>query len=622
MPGNLRRLPALACAVLLGLATLSPFPASAQAEAPTITTSTLAEYGAPLYPADMDHWPYANPDAPKGGTVKLWGYGTFDTLNALILRGEAPRNLGMIDVGLMTGSGDELASMYPMIATSVTYAADVSWAIFTLRPEARYSDGQPITADDFVFSFEAIRDYGTPFIRIFFEDVASAEALDAQHVKFTFRSTGRMKPLIVAAGLTPLSRTWWDGSPGRDISQPTMTPFPSSGPYRFGAVEAGRSIIFERVQDWWGADLPTARGQYNFDRVRFDYYQDRDVAFEAFHGGAYDFLQVYSSRQWATGFDTPTVKDGSIVKTSFPDESPKGLQGFYLNTRRPPLDDVRVRTALGLLFDFEWTNQNLMYGLYTRSKSFFPNTDYAAPTLPDAAELALLEPYRAQLPPELFTEPVPVSSTDGTGTVRAQQRQALVLLREAGWALKGGKLLGPDGQQMHLQVVESSGALARIIEPWLQNLRRVGIDAEIRVIGDAANYQRLLDSFAFDITVVNATFYPPPGAELVSRFASKDAAIDGSGNFAGIQSPVVDALLQELLAAQGDLPRLKIVCHALDRVLMWGRYVIPNWYNANHLIAYWDHMDHPATLPKYGVGSVGGWDGVGVGFPELWWSKP
>ncbi len=616
MPGLSRRLSVLAAALLLSFA--SPV----LAEQGTITATALAEYGTPLYAPDMPHWPYANPDAPKGGTVKLWGYGTFDTLNALILRGEAPRNVSMVDVGLMVSSGDELDAAYPMIASHVTYAEDVSWAVFTIRPEARWSDGQPITADDFVFAFDAIKAHGRPFSKIFFEDIAKAEAQGRQQVKFSFLSTGRKKPLLVAAGLAPIAKHWWTGAPGRDISQPTITPYPSSGPYRFGAIEPGRMISYERVADWWGRDLPTAKGLYNFDTIRFDYYQDRDVAFEAFLGGAFDFQQIYTSRHWATGFNVPAVQDGRLIKTTFPDASPKGLQGFYLNTRRKPLDDTRVRQALGLLFDFEWTNQNLMYGLYTRSKSFFPNSEYAAPPLPDAAELALLEPFRAQLPPELFTQPVPVSSTDGSGSVRAQQRQALALLREAGWTQKDGKLIDANGQQMRLELLESSGALVRVIEPWLQNLRRIGIQADIRLLGDAANYQRQLDQFAFDITGINATFYPPPGPELLSRFSSTDADIPGSGNFAGIRSPVVDALMQELLAAQGNLPRLKIVTHALDRVLMWGHFVIPNWYNGNHLVAYWNRLEHPTRLPKYGVGAVGGWDGVGVGFPDLWWAKP
>jgi microcin C transport system substrate-binding protein len=590
---------------LAGVLAMGAVPAARAAEMHKATA--LAEYGEPLYGPDMKHFPYANPDAPKGGDITLRGIGTFDTLNYWILQGDYPRDITLTQGALMANSEDELSSAYPQIAESVDYADDLSEAVFHLNPAAVYSDGHPITAGDFVFMLETIKKVGHPFLRSVYQDVASAEAIDDHTLKVILGAHTR-KALLAAASLSPLPRYWWDGSEGRDPAHSTLTPYPSSGPYKIKSVDPGRSITYERVKDWWAASLPTQLGQNNFDTIKDIFFQDLDVSFEAFKGGAYDYIEVFSARDWATGFDVPAVKDGRIQKVEFPNNVPGGMQGFYLNTRRPPLDDIRVRQAISMLFDFEWINKNLLYGLYTRTDSFFRNSDFAASGVPEGDEKALLEKFKNQLPPELFTQPVPVSKTDGSGTVRPQMRKALDLLKEAGWELKGGKLLNAGGDPLRFTVMIDSPGMERVTQPWVQNLRRIGIDANIQSIPDSATYQRRMDKFDFDATVVNATFYPPPGPELVSRFKSSEALVDGTGNWSGIRSPVVDALLDEVLKAQGDLPRLTTAAKALDRVLMWGFYVVPQWYNSKIRVAYWNRFGHPEKLPTYGDG-----------FPELWW---
>jgi microcin C transport system substrate-binding protein len=573
-------------------------------EEQTITRSwAIAEFGEPLYRDGIEHWPYANPDAPKGGIIVQGAFGSFDSLNVYVLRGTWASGIGLIYDSLMTGSGDELASLYGLIAESVEYPEDKSWIVFNLRPEARFHDGTPITAHDFEFTFDVIREHGRPFLQSFYEEVDEVEVLDDHRLKFTFKTRDSMKPLIKIAGLSPEPRHYWAE---RDISRTFLEPQLSSGPYRIAALDPGRSITYERVEDYWAADLPVNRGLNNFDRIRYDYYRDMEVMFEAFKAGEIDFRAENSARRWATGYDIEQVRDGRMITETIPDENPQGIQAFFFNLRRDKFSEARVREALGQLFDFEAIQRTVLYGQYTRVDSYFPNSDFGVDGgLPTDEELAILEPYRDQLPEEVFTRAFEPPRTDGSGNIRAQLREALRLLNEAGWQLQDGRLI-KDDRRMNIEFLTVSADSERIIAPFIQNLRRVGIEASIRLV-DSAQYERRIDERDFDVITVRLNFFPPPGPELRSYYGSAAADVEGSANMAGIKHPVVDALIEQVINAE-DLDTLKATNRALDRVLLWQHYVIPQFYNDAFRIAYWDRFDRPETLPRYGTG-----------FPTTWW---
>lgn len=573
----------------------------------TTKTWAIAEFGTPLYDESMPHWPYVNPDAPKGGRVTLGAFGSFDSLNPIILKGDWPRSIGLISDSLMVGSGDELASAYGLIAESVEYPEDISWAVFTLRPEARFHDGHPITADDFVFGFEAVQEHGRPFLKSFYEPIGSVEALGEHCLKVTFKTRNSMKPLMFAAGLSPLPRHYWEA---RDISKTTLEPTLGSGAYRIKDVDAGRSITYERVPDYWAKDLNVSIGLDNFDRIRYDYYRDRTVEFEAFKAGNIDFFQENSSKRWATGYDLPAIKDGRLVKTTLPDNVPQGVQAFFFNLRRPKFQDIRVREAISLLYDFESIQKAFLYGYRTRTESYFPNSDFGAQGAPTEAELAFLEPYRDQLDPRILTEAFAPPVSDASGRIRQRMRDAVALLKEAGWSLKDGRMINDrTGEQMRIEFLLASPILENMTAAFVQNLKRIGISARIRIV-DSSQYQRLIDEFDFDITTVRLNFFPPPGPELRSYYGSAAADVKGSANMAGIKNPVADALIEEIIAAE-SLETLKAASRALDRVLLWNHYVIPQYHSDEHWIVYWDKFDHPERMPKYATG-----------FPSTWWIDP
>lgn len=613
------RLPSIA---LLAALSLIP-PHAAGSDAGVIETNVLTEFDTPLLdPATAQHLLYANPDAPKGGSVTLAGYGTFDSLNSLIVQGEYPRGLStMISDPLMVRAGDQIGVFYPLIVERLRYDADVTWAELIMNPAARWHDGTTITAGDVAFTFDAVRRCGRPFLQSFLRPVASLTATDDHTVRLTFvDGQGSVKALSAAVQIiAPEPAHWWQQD-GRDICKGTAEPPLGSGPYRVDTVDMGRSISYARVPDYWARDQWVNRGLNNFDHIRFDYYQDFDILYEAMRGDKLDLMLVYSSRQWASAYpDHPAVLRGDLLTRMVPNGAPGGMQGFYLNTRKPQLTDARVRQALGLLYDFTWTNRNIMYDSYTRNRSFFRNTPYTALGVPEGEELAVLEPFRDQLPAALFSEPVPVEDGDGSGLNRQLLRQALRLFAEAGWTLTDGTLVNSEtGAPFALEIMIRSPAMERVTQPWLRNLERAGINASIRMIGDTANYQRRLETFDYDVTVVNATFYPPAGPELLTRFSTASRDEVGSGNWSGIADPVIDALLTQLIAADGYEAGIPIA-RALDRVLMWGHYVIPHWYNPNHWVAHWDRFGYPDTSPHYGHGGQGTIIGTAVGFPATWW---
>ena len=455
------------------------------ASAEEITKSwAMAEFGEPLYEDGFDHWPYVNPDAPKGGSVVLSAFGSFDSLNSYILKGEWPRSIGLIGDSLMVGSADELSSVYGLIAETVEYPSDKSWIVFNLRPEAKFSDGTPITASDFEFSFNTIRTHGRPFLKSFYEEVESVEVLSDHQLKFTFNTKDNMKPLVKVAGISPLSVEYWSD---KDISKTYLTPAPSSGPYKISKLEAGRSITYERVKDYWGKDLDVSKGTNNYDTIRYDYYRDIEVMVEAFKAGDVDYRSENSSKRWATAYKIDQVDDGEIILDTPADNQPRGIQAFIPNARRAPFDDQRVRKALNLLYDFETTRRTILYNQYERINSFFPNSDFGANGSPTDEEIAVLEPYREKLPAELFTEAYISPVTDGSGRNRKELRQALALFKEAGWNLSQGKLM-KDGKQMKIEILLVSPDMQRVNAIFVQNMKKAGIDATFRLV-DSAQYQ-------------------------------------------------------------------------------------------------------------------------------------
>jgi microcin C transport system substrate-binding protein len=603
MPAR-RSLRLLGWALLLLLA-----PSLGYAEEPVKSTGpqhALALYGQPKYPADFAHVGYVNPQAPKGGEVRMTAMGSFDSLNPYILKGQAADGLGLTVDTLMVSSQDEPFSQYGLLAETVEVAADRKAVTFTLRRIAKFHDGTPVTAGDVVFTFETLKKLGHPSFRVYYKDVVGVVALDDRRVRFDL-ATGQNRELPLIVGQLPvLPKHYYDIV---KFDQTTLRPPLGNGSYRVKTVDAGRQIVLERVADYWGRDLPINRGRFNFDRIIFDYYRDSTAEFQAFKAGQSDFRQENVAKQWATAYDFPAVKDGRVIKTEIPHQLPQGMQGFAFNLRRPLFQDVRVRRALGLMFDFEWTNQRLFYGAYKRSSSYFSNSVLAASGVPTGLELALLEPWRAQLPPALFVQPFAVPRSDGSGFNRDAMAQALELLAEAGWVVRDQQLVRADtGQPFRFEILLSNPAFERVTEPFALNLRKLGIAASIRTV-DSAQYQNRMQNFDFDMTVEMWGSSLSPGNEQRGMWTSAAADQVGSRNSIGVKSPVVDALVDAIIQAN-SLEDLTAAAHALDRVLLWGYYVIPNWHLPAFRVAYWDKFERPATSPLYGLG-----------FPDTWWAK-
>lgn len=587
------------CALLYALAVF--LPQSVVAEEITKTWA-VAEFGEPLYKDGIEHWPYANPDAPKNGSIVLGAFGSFDSLNSYILKGTYPNSISLTSDSLMTGSADELSVVYGLIAETVEFPEDKSWAVFNLRPEAKFSDGAPIRAKDFVFAFDTIRTHGRPFLKSFYEEIESIEAVDDLKLKFTFTTKGSMKPLLAAAGMSPLPSAYWAD---KDISKTTLDPSPSSSAYKVASLEPGRSITYERVEDYWAKDLAVSRGLNNFNTIRYDYYRDLEVMVEAFKSGEIDFRSENSSKRWATAYEIEDVDNGNIILATPPDNQPQGIQAFMMNARRAPFDDQRVRKAFNFLYDFEATRRTILYNQYERINSYFPNSEFGSSGAPTPEEVSVLKPYRDQLAPEVFTEAYQSPVTDGSGRNRKQVREALKLFKEAGWNLSEGKLV-KDGKQMKVEILLNSAGTQRVHALFIQAMKKVGIDAEFRVV-DTSQYQVRTDDFDFDIVSVRFNFFPPPGPELRSYYGTEAADERGTGNYFGIKNPVVDAIIEEVIAAP-TLEDLQVRNRALDRVLLSLDHVVPQFYNDIFRLAYWNRFGQPETKPKYGTG-----------FPGTWW---
>jgi microcin C transport system substrate-binding protein len=576
----------------------------------------LSAFGDLKYPADFHHFEYVNVDAPKGGLFSTIPSGssfnqsvvTFNSLNAFILKGEGALGMELTFPSLMTRAGDEPDAMYGLAAKSVEVSADKTIYRFTLRPEARFHDGTKMTAHDAAFSFNILKEKGHPIIKQQMRDVIGAEAADDATLIVTFtRTRARDVPLFVA-GLPVFSRAYYATRP---FDESTLEIPLGAGPYQVSRFEVGRFIEFNRVKDWWGTELPVSRGMYNFDVVRYEYYRDRDVAFEGFTARSYLFREEFTSRVWATRYDFPAVRDGRVKRETLPDETPSGAQGWFINMRREKFSDPRVREALGYAFDFEWTNKTIMYGAYARTHSVFQNSDMVAMGPPPADELALLEPFRGQVPDEVFGAPYVPPVSDGSGQDRTLLRKASQLLQDAGLPIKDGKRLQLNGEPLRLEFLIFEPTFQPHHMPFIKNLGTLGIEATVRVV-DPVQFRARLDDFDFDITIERFSMSATPGDSLRPFFSSQAAKIKGSKNLAGIASPALDALIERIIGAD-NRSDLKVACRAFDRVFRAGRYWIPQWYRTSHPIAYWDVFSHPPTPPRYfgGVGAI-----------EMWWSDP
>lgn len=575
----------------------------------------ISAFGDLKYPADFPHFDYVNPTAPKGGMFSLVGtsrqynqnFLTFNTLNSYILKGDAALGMERTFASLMTGSSDEPDSMYGLAAQSVQISEDGLVYRYALRPGLAFHDGSPLTAQDSVFSLGVLKEKGHPIIQSLMRDFDGADAPDDRTVVARFKKNrGRDVPLFVA-GLPIFSRIYYGIRPFEESSLDIPL---GSGPYKVGRFEPGRYIEFDRVKDWWGSSLPVQRGLHNFDVIRYEFYRDRDVAFEGFTGKNYTFREEFTSRIWATRYDFPAMRDGRVKRDVLKDETPSGAQGWFLNTRRPKFRDVKLREALIYAFDFEWTNRTIMYGSYDRTHSVFQNSDLMATGKPSVDELKLLEPFRGKVPDEVFGEPFVPPVTDGSGNDRTLLRQATRLLTDAGYPVKNGKRVMPNGERLTIEfLLEEPGFQAHHM-PYIKNLAVLGIDANIRMV-DPVQLRSRTNDFDFDVVIQRFGFSTVPGDSLRSYFSSRSATVKGSQNLAGISDPAIDALIDIIVAAP-TRPELVTACRALDRVIRSGRYWIPHWYKASHWIAYWDMFDRPTQgKPKFGRG-----------IPETWWYDP
>jgi microcin C transport system substrate-binding protein len=564
----------------------------------------MAMHGDPKYAADFKHFDYVNPDAPKGGTIKRSLVGSFDSFNGYVLQGD-PGPSSSIE-SLLVSSYDEPFSKYGLIAATIEVPEDRSWIVFTLRPEARWHDGKAITVDDVIFSFNILKTKGAPNYRLYYHNVAKVEQTGDLKVKFTFSGGGNRELPLIVGELPILPKHYWEG---RNFEAPTLEPPLGSGPYKVDTFEAGRWIVLKRVPDYWGKDLAVNVGEDNWEFIRYDYYRDPTVALEAFKAGNVDLRIENSSHQWATAYDTPAKRDGRIIMEKIPDETPQGMQGYFFNLRRDIFKNPRVREALAYAFDFEWMNKTLSDGQLVRTRSYWQGSELAATGLPSGAELDLLQKYRGRIPDEVFTTEYQPPKTDGSGNARANLRKAAEILKSAGWEIRNGKLTeAATGKVMEFEILLGDSGSERGTQPMFQNLERLGVTARMRTV-DSAQYENRLNDFDFDVIIVFYAQSLSPGNEQREFWGSAAADQKGSRNLVGIKDPVIDELIDLVIAAP-DRESLVTRTRALDRVLQWGFYCIPQFNVPFYRVAYWNKFSHPTITPKYSLGL------------ETWWVDP
>ncbi|MBN8913581.1 MAG: ABC transporter substrate-binding protein [Rhizobiales bacterium] len=574
----------------------------------------LSLIGEPKYGPDFKHFDWVNPDAPKGGAVRFATEGTFDSLNPFSIKGVPAGPVGMIYDSLMVGSPDEESTEYGLIAAWVSYPADYSWAKFGLRTEARFHDGTPITPEDVVFSLDALKKAHPMYAR-YYKNVVKAEKTGDHEVTFTFDIAGNRELPQILGQLTVFPKHFWEatgknGEP-RDLAKSTLEIPLGSGPYKIKTVDTGNRIVLERVKDYWAKDLPVRIGQYNFDELRFQYFRERTAAFEDFKAGRADFWRENTASAWSTQFNFDAIKKGWVKKEVIPTKGVARMQGFVFNTRRDKFKDPRVRQAFNYAFNFEDLNRSVLFGQYTRVASYFDNSELAAKGLPTGRELEILKEFEKDLPPEVFTtewkNPVYATPED----TRKNLGMAMKLLNEAGWQIKPGSsvLVNAAGQPLKVEFLLGSDAFQRHVAFYVSNLRKIGVDATVRVVDDA-QYEQRETNFDFDIIIDSFPQSNSPGNEQRDFWGSGAADQPGSRNTIGIKSPVIDALIEKLVLAP-DREGVVAYTRALDRVLLWGHYVVPQWYNPYEWIATWDVFGHPATLPS-----------LTSAFTQVWWIDP
>jgi microcin C transport system substrate-binding protein len=597
----------LALAILLAGLVSAP----AHAEDAPRHHHALSLIGEPRYPADFKHFDYVNPDAPKGGLVRLSDVGGFDSLNPVLYKGEPAAGLGFAFESLMADSLDEPSTSYGLIAEWASYPEDYSSVTFKLRDEARWHDGKKITPEDVIYSLE-VNKAANPRMGLYYKNVSRAEATGENEVTFYFDVKNNRELPMIMGQLTILPKHYWTGKDAsgneRDPMKTTLEPPLGSGPYRIKEVKPGRSISFERVADYWGKDLPVNAGQWNYDEIRFEYYRDETVAFESFKAGNLDYWQETSAKNWAIAYDFAAVKNGFVRRQAVPVERTQSMQCFVLNLRRPQFQDRSVRQAFSLAYDFEWANKNLFYDQYARVGSYFEGSELAAPkALPEGRELEILNEVKDGVPPEVFTEIHQNPANDTPDAMRGNLRKAVTLLKDAGWEVKNGVLTNvKTGQPMKVEFLLVSPLFERIVQPYLRNLERLGIKGTIRLV-DSAQYTRRLDGFDYDIVVGNFAQSESPGNEQRDFWGSDAAGREGSTNLIGVKSPAIDKLIDRVIFAK-DRAELVAATRALDRVLLWNEFVVPQWYSPTVRIAYWDRYGQPKVLP-----------GLTPGFLQVWW---
>jgi len=583
------------CAALLWAA-----PATAENVLPR---HAVAMHGSPKYGPDFAHFDYVNPAAPKGGLMRQGVQGSFDSFNPFIIKGEAAAGAGGIYDTLTTSSADEAFTQYGLLAESIEMPEDRSEITFHLRAGAKWHDGQPVTAEDVKWTFETLIAKGAPFFRFYYADVAKVEVLSARSVKFTFKGTGNRELPLTIGQMAILPKHYWQD---KDFTKTTLEPPLGSGPYKFSTFEAGRFVEYARVGNYWGRDLPVNVGQNNFAALRYDYFRDANVIVEAFKGGALDFRAENLSKVWATAYDMDEVTNGQIIKEKLSHQRTAAIQGYVYNLRRDMFKDARVRQALAYAFDFDWSNRNLFYGLYKHTRSYFGNSELEAKGLPQGAELAVLEPFRGRVPGEVFTREYNPPATKGDGRIRSNLKIADRLLKEAGWVIQGkDRVNAATGQKLAFEILLVSPAFERVTLPFAKNLERLGVRAHVRTV-DSAQYGKRLESFDYDMITFIWGQTQSPGNEQRNFWGSRAAQTNGSRNFIGVQDPVVDALI-ELVIAAPDRDALVARTRALDRVLQWGHYLIPHWYADTDRVLYWNKFSRPAVTPMQGSSTATWW---------------
>ena len=580
------------------------FPSFLKAE--TNTAHAIAMHGEPKYSKDFEHVDYVNPDALKGGSITLDAFGSYDSFNDFISKGEPAVGLGYIYETLTSRSYDEAFTEYGLLAETIEWPDDRSWVSFNLRKEAKWNDGKSVTPEDVIWTFNTLMEKGHPFYKYYYSDVVEVIKEGDLKVRFNFKNNKNLELPLIVGQLPVLPKHYWEN---RNFEETTLEIPLGSGPYKIVSFDAGRSITYELNKNYWGKDIPINKGANNFERITFQYFKDRDIIRLALKSGDIDLFNENQSKAWATAYEIPAVKKGLLKKELIQHENPQGMQAFAFNIRKDIFKNKKVREALSYAFDFEWTNESLFYGAYKRTNSFFENSELASSELPIGKELKLLSEYKDDLPTEVFNMEFNPPITDGSGFIRKELSKATSLLREAGWELNGSKLINTNsGEKFKFEILLVSPAFERIVLPFKDNLEKLGISVNVRII-DSAQYQQRIETFDFDMVVSSIRQSLSPGNEQRNFWGSDAADTNGSRNIMGIKNPVIDSLIEKVISAK-DREDLIITTKALDRVLLWNHYVIPQWHISSYRTLYWDIFDKPKIRPKYSLGT------------NTWWIDP